>query len=242
MLVLITRQKENAQEFAKILKKENIKNISFPVLDIETLTPTDANLDDLNKSTFLIFTSQNSVVAFMDLFSKADLIGKRVAAIGAATKKALENFQIKVDISPKEDFTSEKLLEEITKFKLKDELIIIIKGKEGRSFLRDELSKKYTVLNDINIYERKIPKNIYPADVSSLNKVSHICITSVDVLKNFSDIYTSLGLKVRGEVFFIAGNKRIAEEIKKNFSNNKIIIAENPSNEAMLDIILQHSD
>jgi len=242
MLVLITRQKENAQEFAKILNKENIKNISFPVLDIETLTPTDANLDDLNKSTFLIFTSQNSVVAFMDLFSKADLIGKRVAAIGAATKKALENFHIEVYVSPQEDFTSEKLLEEITKFELEDELIVIVKGKEGRSFLRDELSKKYNVLNDINIYERKIPKNIYPADVSSLNKVSHICITSVDVLKNFSDIYTSLGLKVREEVFFIAGNKRIEEEIKKNFSNNRTIIAKNPSNEAMLDIILQHSD
>ena len=242
MLVLITRQKENAQEFAKILNKENIKNISFPVLDIETLTPTDANLDDLNKSTFLIFTSQNSVTAFMDLFSKADLIGKKVASIGTATKKSLENFQIKVDISPQEDFTSEKLLEEIAKFELKNDLIVIVKGKEGRSFLRDELSKKYNVLNDINIYERKIPKNIYPTDVSSLNKVSHICITSVDVLKNFSDIYTSLGLKVKKEVFFIAGNKRIEEEIKKNFSDNRTITAENPSNEAMLDIILQHSD
>jgi len=105
-----------------------------------------------------------------------------------------------------------------------------------------KLSKKYNVLNDINIYERKIPKNIYPTDVSSLNKVSHICITSVDVLKNFSDIYTSLGLKVKKEVFFIAGNKRIEEEIKKNFSDNRTITAENPSNEAMLDIILQHSD
>jgi len=85
-------------------------------------------------------------------------------------------------------------------------------------------------------------KSMVAPIVSSLNKVSHICITSVDVLKNFSDIYTSLGLKVKKEVFFIAGNKRIEEEIKKNFSDNRTITAENPSNEAMLDIILQHSD
>ena len=242
MLVLITRQEERSKEFASMLNNKNIKNISFPVLDIETLMPTDANLSDLNKSNFLIFTSQNSVIAFMDLFSKADLTGKKVASIGIATKSALEKFQINVDISPKEDFTSEKLLEEITKFKFKNELIVIIKGKEGRSFLRDELSKKYNVLDDINIYERKISKKFNEIDIASLNEVSHICITSADILKNLLEIYVLLGLKIKESVFFVAGNKRIEKEIKKVFLNNRIIVADNPTNEAMLNAILAHNN
>tara|TARA_B100001057_G_scaffold71111_1_gene65271 strand:+ start:205 stop:933 length:729 start_codon:yes stop_codon:yes gene_type:complete len=242
MLVLITRQEEKSKEFASMLNNKNIKNLAFPVLDIETLMPTDANLSDLDKSNFLIFTSQNSVIAFMDLFSKADLIGKKVASIGIATKNALEKFHINVDVSPKEDFTSEKLLEEITRFKLKNELIVIIKGKEGRSFLRDELSKKYNVLDDINIYERKISKKFNEIDITSLNEVSHICITSVDILKNLLEIYLLLGLQIKESVFFVAGNERIEKEIKKVFLSNRTIVADNPTNEAMLNAILAHNN
>ena len=50
----------------------------------------------------------------MKIFTKDNLIGKKIASIGDSTSKALEEFGVEVDISPENEFSSENLCKEIS--------------------------------------------------------------------------------------------------------------------------------
>ena len=238
MFILITRQKEKSEEFSALLNKNKIKNLCFPVLSIKRNNPTATNIINLKESNFVIFTSQNSVSNFMKIFTKDNLVGKKIASIGDSTSKALEEFGVEVDISPESEFSSENLCEEISNLPNKKNKIIIVKGDGGRSILRDELSKKFQVYDDLNIYKRELPSEIHNIDKSTFEKISHICITSVEILKNLITICDLSNLQISKHMIFVSGNQRIANEIKKIFPNHKILISKNPTNEDMLSTIL----
>ena len=102
-----------------------------------------------------------------------------------------------------------------------------------------ELSKKFQVYDDLNIYKRELPGEIHNIDKSTFEKISHICITSVEILKNLITICNLSNLQISKHMIFVSGNQRIANEIKKIFPNHKILISKNPTNEDMLSTILK---
>ena len=105
--------------------------------------------------------------------------------------------------------------------------------------MHEELSKQNTVFNDLNIYERHLPKDINKFSYAKLKNITHVCITSIDILNNFLSIYNILKLDTIENLIFVAGNKRIASECKKNSPKNEVLISLNPSNEEMLKTILK---
>ena len=239
MYILITRQLEQSKKFSFLLKKENIENFILPVINIKNVKPKDCDLKNLHNSNFIIFTSQNSVTSLMANLLPENLNDKKIAAIGNSTKKILNDMKIHVDICPESDYTSESLLQEIKKNSILNKKILIIKGIGGRTYLHEELSKQNTVFNDLNIYERHLPEDINKFSYAKLKNITHVCITSIDILNNFLSIYKILKLDTIENLIFIAGNKRIANECKKNSPNNKVLISLNPSNEEMLKTILK---
>tara|TARA_B110000014_G_C20082756_1_gene565995 strand:- start:46 stop:765 length:720 start_codon:yes stop_codon:yes gene_type:complete len=239
MYILITRQLEQSKKFSFLLKKRNIENFILPVINIKNVKPKERDLKNLYNSDFIIFTSQNSVTSLMTNLLPENLDGKKIAAIGNSTKKTLNDMKIHVDICPKSDFTSESLLREIKKNSIINKKILIVKGIGGRTYLHEELSKQNTVFNDLNIYERHLPKDINKFSYAKLKNITHVCITSIDILNNFLSIYNILKLDTIENLIFVAGNKRIASECKKNSPKNEVLISLNPSNEEMLKTILK---
>ena len=239
MYILITRQLEQSKKFSFLLKKRNIENFILPVINIKNVKPKERDLKNLYNSDFIIFTSQNSVTSLMANLLPENLNGKKIAAIGNSTKKTLNDMKIHVDICPKSDFTSESLLREIKKNSIINKKILIVKGIGGRTYLHEELSKQNTVFNDLNIYERHLPKDINKFSYAKLKNITHVCITSIDILNNFLSIYNILKLDTIENLIFVAGNKRIASECKKNSPKNEVLISLNPSNEEMLKTILK---
>ena len=238
MYVLITRQLEQSKKFSSVLEKSNIKNIILPVISIKNIKLKNIDIKNIRKSDFIIFTSQNSVASLMKTLSPKDLVGKDIAAIGSATKKILGDYKIKVNISPEEDFTSESLLNEIKKNKIIKKKVIIIKGIGGRNHLHKKLSADNIVFDDIESYERCFPENLNDFHSFTFKDITHVCITSIDILNNFKKTCDILKLEVLGNIIFVSGNQRIASAIKKSFPTNKTLVSLNPTNEEMLNTIL----
>ena len=238
MYVLITRQLEQSKKFSSVLEESNIKNIILPVISIKHIELKNIDIKNIKKSDFIIFTSQNSVVSLMKKLSSKDFFGKNIAAIGEATTKILGDYKIKVNISPEEDFTSESLLNEIKKNKIKNKKIIIIKGIGGRDLLHKKLSIDNIVFKDIESYERCIPDNLSDFNSFTFKDITHVCITSIDILNNFKKTCDILNLEVLKNIIFVSGNQRIATAVKKSFPANKNLVSLNPTNKEMLNTII----
>jgi len=241
MQVLITRQIEQAEKFSLILKKNNIKNVVFPLITIKNINLNFINKKNLNQADIIIFTSQNSVYSLSKEINIDSIKSKKIIAIGKSTKKVLNKMKINVDIVPENNYTSESLLEEIEKHRIIDKKIIIIKGVGGRSFLHEKLSEHNYLYNDVNIYERRIPITFSSLTQNTLNNITHICITSVEILYNLEHICHMLSLEISKNIVFVAGNDRIAKEIVTKFFSYKILISKDPTNDEMLNTLLSNT-
>ena len=58
---------------------------------------------------------------------------------------------------------------------------------------------------------------------------------SAKYIKKIIDI---LKISIHKNIIFVAGNEKIANKIKENFVDNEILISLNPTNESMLNTIL----
>ena len=238
MHILITRQIDQSKNFSNILDKLNIKNTIFPVISIKSIQPGKHNINNLKNSDFVVFTSQNSVTSLFKNIDVLNLKDKKIAAIGSSTKKLLNSLGIEVNIFPKSNFTSESLYEEIKNNDIRGKKIAIIKGLGGREYLKKQLSLDNHVYDDINVYSRNLPDDINSLPKDKLQNISHICITSIDVLRHFLKIIDILKISIHKNIIFVAGNEKIANKIKENFVDNEVSISLNPTNEAMLHTIL----
>jgi uroporphyrinogen-III synthase len=121
MKVLITRAKEQAEEFAQLLQLHNIEPIIFPTIAIygPSSNPIITNaIKNLYKATDVVFTSANAANQFcwraFFICSQEMLQQKTFHTIGKKTKKILESFGFHVEQLPDEynvQHLTQKILE-----------------------------------------------------------------------------------------------------------------------------------
>src|SRR5436309_8720637 len=122
--VLVGRARQQAGALSAELRKHGATVIEIPFIEIRkprSFKPLDSSLRNLHTYDWLILTSVNGVEAMWERMSRLGLsfggnggaptVGKqnysarnrlRVAAIGPATKKAIEQRGTRVDVVPKE--------------------------------------------------------------------------------------------------------------------------------------------
>ena len=103
--------------------------------------------------------------------------------------------------------------------------------------MQDHLSQGNYLYEDINIYSRNLPEE-FSLNLNDLVKdITHICITSIDILNYFKKIVDIQEVSDLKNIVFISGNEKIANKIKTDFPKNKVLVSLNPTNEAMLKTI-----
>ncbi len=108
--VLITRARGQAGELSESLLRVGAEPVEMPLVRIEKLddwSKIDSFLSNLSSFNYLVFTSVNTVDAFMDRLYKIGLDirslgGLFVAAVGEVTSEALRNWGIEADLCPEE--------------------------------------------------------------------------------------------------------------------------------------------
>lgn len=200
--VLVSRAKKQAGALSSSLKELGCQVIEIPFIEIRkppSCRPLDTALNNLATYAWLILTSVNGVEALFERMAKhkidpSALAHLKVAAIGPATKKAIEKHGLAVRVTPKE-YVAESVVRLLHK-RVKGKRALLVRAKVARDVIPRELRKAGATVDVIEAYETVVPKSSQRrlrAALAGKRKPHAITFTSSSTVKNFVSL-----LGVRG--------------------------------------------
>lgn len=151
--VLVTRPVNQAAPIATAIEKAGGTAVLFPVMDIIGRPAGDILYDasELPAADIAIFVSRNAVRYGIDAVGEAT----RIAAIGPATKKAIETAGLSVAIRPDRGYDSEHLLAAPELKDVSGLNVRILRGNGGRELLADTLRERGARVDYLEVYRRE---------------------------------------------------------------------------------------
>ena len=238
--VIVTRPVAQAQNILESLEVRMASTVHFPVISISAsnnLTTTNKYFRDLASYQIIIFISANAVHYSMRtakaLGIKFDNVS--IAAVGPATKAVLESYDYQVSIVPASGFTSEALLNDPALQDIAQQNILIVRGEGGREHLRQTLESRDAKVDYAEVYLRQMPTTRNPIELNQLGSdETAILLYSAESAQNLWSLCSPKEQQWLTTVTFIVGSARISDAVTTLGIAKDSIIAENPSDEAML--------
>ena len=202
--VLVGRARHQAGALSAELRKQGASVIEIPFIEIRkprSFKPLDSALRNLHTYDWLILTSVNGVDSMWERMSRLELSldgaghasednRLRVAAIGPATKKAIEQRGTRVDVVPKE-YVAESVVRSL-KSKVKGKRVLLVRAKIARDVIPQELRRAGAQVDVVEAYETVVPR----ASRTRLQEVMNnpkrrphiVTFTSSSTVKNFVEL------------------------------------------------------
>jgi uroporphyrinogen-III synthase len=215
--VLVGRAKHQAGALSAELRNRGAEVMEIPFIEIrkpKSFQPLDTALKNLNTYDWLILTSVNGVEALWERMEKLRLPrsgkkreghgfggavgargwnpalaaeGLRIAAIGPATKKAIEQHGAKVDVVPKE-YVAESVVRSL-KSKVQGKRVLLVRAKVARDVIPKELRKAGAHVEVVEAYETVVPqdsrRSLRAALRNPKNRPHVVTFTSSSTVRNF---------------------------------------------------------
>lgn len=192
--ILVGRARHQSGTLANGLKLLGAQVISIPFIEIrkpKSFAPLDRALKNLKSYDWLILTSANGVEAMFDRLRKLrltrrDVTHLHIAAIGPATKKAIEKRKLKVELVP-DEYVAESVVKKM-KAKVKGRRVLLVRAKVARDVIPVELRKSGAQVDVVEAYETVLPRNSKAKLRSLVNgdKRPHVVtFTSSSTARNF---------------------------------------------------------
>ena len=199
--VLVSRARKQAGGLSSLLRDLGCQVIEIPFIEIRkpsSYKPLDTALQNLADYDWLILTSINGVQAMFERMEKkkvatSSLAHLKIAAIGPATKSAIEKHGLHVTVTPKE-YVAESVVASLHK-RVNGKRVLLVRAKVARDVIPRELRKAGAQVEVVEAYETIAPKASAQRLRSVLagNRKPHaITFTSSSTVKNFVDL---LGLR-----------------------------------------------
>ncbi|RNC29721.1 MAG: Uroporphyrinogen-III C-methyltransferase [Candidatus Dichloromethanomonas elyunquensis] len=192
--IIVTRSRHQASMLSQAIEDLGGEAWEFP--SIELVPPSEPKrlqeaVRDIQNFHWLIFTSVNGVEAFFTELTAQDkdireLSGINLAAIGPATKAALESRGLRVAFVP-EEYIAEKVAEGLNGKILPGERILLARAEEAREILPELLKKMGADVSDIPVY-KTVPGMADKGELLKMlqNRAFHaITFTSSSTVRNF---------------------------------------------------------
>jgi uroporphyrinogen-III synthase len=218
--VLVGRATHQAGALSTELRKRGAEVIEIPFIEIrgpKSFQPLDAALKTLGTYDWLILTSVNGVEAMWQRMKKiregpdfsrplARLSSTRalttegrrlrVAAIGPATKKAIEQRGMKVDVVPRE-YVAESVVRSL-KSKVKGKRVLLVRARVARDVIPTELRKAGAHVDVVEAYETVVPRSSRRRLRTALKvrRPHVVTFTSSSTVRNFVEL---LGIRTTGK-------------------------------------------
>ena len=163
--ILVGRARHQAGALSSGLHKLGADVIEIPFIEIRkprSYRPLDSALKKLREYDWLILTSVNGVDAFWDRLRKLRLTRSKlthlqVAAIGPATKKAIEKRGVRVDVVPNE-YVAESVVARLQD-RIAGRRVLLARAKVARDVIPRELRKLGAQVDVVEAYETVIPRS-----------------------------------------------------------------------------------
>lgn len=192
--IVITRDRSQAGDLAAKLLALGAEPIELPVIEIQPpadSAPLNRAIGELETYDWVIFTSVNGVRYFLDHLdhSPRDLraLRARICAIGPATRNALEQLHLKVDIVP-EEYVSESLVAAFETIELAGKRVLLPRAAVARDLVPERLSARGAQVDVVEAYRTVLPEEATARarEVFGGKKRPHwITFTSSSTVTNF---------------------------------------------------------
>jgi uroporphyrinogen-III synthase len=202
--VLVGRARHQAGVLSTQLRKLGAGVLEIPFIEIRkprSFRRLDRALKNLATYDWLILTSVNGVEAMWHRLAKLHLKKQslqhlKIAAIGPATKSAIENRGIKVHTVP-EEYIAESVVKSL-RTRVKGKRVLLVRAQVARDVIPRELRKAGAHVDVFEAYETVVPKQSRTRLRAALKNAGTcpdvITFTSSSTVKNFAAL---LGLKGR---------------------------------------------
>jgi uroporphyrinogen-III synthase len=200
--ILVGRARHQAGALSAALRKKGARVIEIPFIEISrprSYQPLDEALQNLRHYNWLVLTSVNGVEALWQRARKLGL-GKKnfyhlhIAAIGPATKKAIEKHGLKVDVVPAE-YVAESVVRTLHS-RVKEKRVLLVRAKVARDVIPHELRAAGAQVDVVEAYETVSPKSsghrLRRALENARRRPHFITFTSSSTVRNFVEL---LGLE-----------------------------------------------
>jgi len=193
--VLVGRARHQAGSLSKELRKLGAEVFEIPFIEIRkprSFRPLDTALKNLAYYDWLILTSVNGVEAMWERFRKLRLTKKSlahldIAAIGPATRKAIEKRGARVDVVPNE-YVAESVVKSLRR-RVEGKRVLLVRAKVARDVIPNELRKAGAWVDVVEAYETVVPKSSRVRLRATLKdprkRPSVVTFTSSSTVKNF---------------------------------------------------------
>lgn len=197
--IIVSRAKDQAGSLSTLLHDKGAEVVEIPFIEIrpaQSYEALDKAIENLMAYDWLILTSVNGVIA---LFSRLDKLGKseadllhlKIAAIGPATRKAIEKHGLPVDLMP-EEYVAEAVVQEFEDQRIRGERMLLVRAKVARDVIPNALREMGAKVHVMEAYETVVPEASRTAILEALSdeakKPFAITFTSSSTVKNFVDL------------------------------------------------------
>lgn len=205
--VIVGRARHQAGALSSGLRALGARVAEIPFIEIRkprSYKPLDAALKNLDEYDWLILTSVNGVEAMWERLVKLHLLKRnlqdlRIAAIGPATKRAIERRGGKVDIVPKE-YVAESVVRSLRR-RVKGKRVLLVRAKVARDVIPRELRKAGAHVDVVEAYETVVPRSSRKRLGSALQNPRQrphvVTFTSSSTVRNFVALLGSHGRVAR---------------------------------------------
>jgi uroporphyrinogen-III synthase len=193
--VLVGRARHQAGALSGELRKLGADVLEIPFIEIRkprSFNALDSVLRTLAQYDWLILTSVNGVEAMWERMARVHLNRRNlnhlhVAAIGPATKKAIEQKGIHVAVVPKE-YVAESVVRSLRR-RVKGKRVLLVRAKVARDVIPRELRKAGAEVDVVEAYETVVPRTsrrkLQAALKTPACRPHVIAFTSSSTVRNF---------------------------------------------------------
>ncbi len=192
--VLVSRAKKQAGALSSALRDLGCQVIEIPFIEIRkprSYEQLDLALQNLASYDWLILTSVNGVEALFERRAKqrtpaSAIVHLKIAAIGPATRKAIEQHGLQVTVTPKE-YVAESVVAALHR-RVKGKRVLLVRAKVARDVIPRELRKAGAQVDVVEAYETVVPKaseKRLRSVIANAMRPHAITFTSSSTVRNF---------------------------------------------------------
>lgn len=243
--VLVTRPEHQSHDLASEIEAAGGNVFHFPVIDIigRDIDEIGREFAELPDPDIVVFVSGNAVA-----FGLAAVTGKntKIAAIGPATRAAIESTGVSVDIFPEDGFDSEHLLNHAALQDVSDSRILIVRGQSGRELLAQTLRERGAKVDYLCVYNR-IRHEPTLADLENLEtalsqgRIGFVTAMSAETLENLVQILPPQSLRLLRKSTLVAPSTRVIQTASELIPGIATVLAPGPQASTMVNALMEAS-
>ena len=203
--ILVTRARHQSGQLSAELIKSGAETIEIPAIEIlppKSFEPLDEALQHPDRYQWLIVTSVNSVRTMRERCAALGIASEGlrvwdVAAVGANTAHALEEWGVKPTVTPKE-YVAESLVETLSD-KAQGKRVLIVRAAAARDVIPEALRKRGADVTITEAYRTVIPESSVKrvAELFAGEPPDAVTFTSSSTVTNFFQLLHAAGFNDR---------------------------------------------